>query len=109
MTKTVTLPSGKEVEIKPLGALGLRELAKVNPGMLSGKVSDSTAENLDTSIAMVQACTVKPRFAETPTNGETSIDDLALADFTALVAELGKFNKQEVEAIKAPLAETAAD
>ncbi len=109
MTRKVKLPSGREVEIKPLGVLGLRAIAKINPGMLSGEVSESTAENLDTSIAMVEACSVEPRFSETPTNGEINIDDLQLADFTALVAELGAFNKEAVEAITSPLAEMAAD
>ncbi len=109
MTKKVTLASGREVEIKPLGALGLRQIAKIDPGMLSGKTSDSAAVNLDTSIAMIEACTVEPRFAENPTNGQVSIDDLALADFTELVKQLGAFAKEAAETLTAPLAETAAN
>jgi len=108
-TKKVTLPSGRAVEIKALGALGLRRLAQVNPGMLTGEVSESQAVNLDTSIAMIEACSVEPKFAESPTNGQVSIDDLALADFTALVAELGTFAKEAAEILTAPLAEQAAN
>ena len=53
MTKQVTLPSGRQVEIRALGPLGLRELLKVSPAALGAH--NSTATNLDVAIALVSS------------------------------------------------------
>lgn len=104
-TRMVKLPSGLEVKVKPMGVLGLREIAKVNPGMLSGEATTDRAKALDTSIAMIERCTVAPNFREHPTgNGDRSIDDLDLADFTHLILELSAFNKDAVKGVTDPLA-----
>ncbi len=113
--KKVTLQSGREVTIKALGMLTLRNLRGTLPiaardGMEADAqaVSDAAEDDakIDSAIELVIAGCAEPNFVNTltPENGSVSIDDLSVGEFVELGALINDFSglTKGVEAV-APL------
>lgn len=101
-TLDVKLPSGLVVTIKKPGPLALRSLYGSLPILPAEMEATSTTDDprlkdqgfqIDAAIKLVCACSVKPRLSEPPlADGEMSIDDLSIDDFSKLAEAVNSFS-----------------
>ena len=100
-TKTVKLPSGLEVTIRRPGVRTMQAVFRCLPMLGQESAGDSstmTAEELDASIAMICGCCLEPKFAVGPAEGCRDIDELDMADFTALTTAVNEYAQLDEQA-----------
>lgn len=111
-TKTVVLPSGLEVRIRRPGVRTIQAVFRCLP-MLGREPDESgqqitTTDDLEATIALVCGCCVAPRFtSDAGADDARDIEDLDMADFTALAQAVNEYAdlQREADAIR-PLSAT---